>query len=45
MSFIDWFKLGMDTNKKVKVAKLKKESIAPGEMASGSPTAAAEALA
>jgi K+-sensing histidine kinase KdpD len=45
MSFIDWFKLGQNKNKDVKVVKVKEKSIAPGAMASGSPAAAAQAMA
>ena len=44
MSFIDWFKLGMKSNKNVNVEKLKKEVVDPGAMASGNPSAAADAI-
>jgi len=45
MAFINWFKFGKDKNKKVKVTKLKAKSISAGEMASGDPAAAAQAIA
>ncbi|MCB2180920.1 MAG: universal stress protein [Desulfobulbaceae bacterium] len=45
MTFFDWFKMGKDKNEQVNVVKLKEESIDPGAMAAGNPSAAAEAMA
>ena len=45
MGFTDWLTLGMKKNKKVKIQKIKEESVDMGAMAAGSPSAAAEALA
>lgn len=45
MSIIGWFKSGKKSNKNVSVKKLKEKSIDPGAVASGNPTAAAQAIA
>ncbi|MBU0945708.1 MAG: hypothetical protein KJ804_05285 [Proteobacteria bacterium] len=45
MGFTDWFKRGTKRNKDVNIKKIKKQSVAIGAMAAGSPSKAADALA